>query len=188
MFWFLHLQLMFPMSHVTTCMFTGNGLLLSLPPPSWLLLAFRPVSPDSTTLMDEDVWQHYRFVSADNACAWAKKITLWNKEHMIGLKLAITYDDEAHTQWAVCLESQQSHIHHEVYCISYLKDVLVLELWLLISWYWMNHLCPSRFFDKPQVESSCIKASSSMEDVLNRSGALCRKTSIHVVCPLLLIK
>lgn len=49
--------------------------------------------------MDTNVWQHYRFVSADNARASLDYIR--NKEHMIGLERGTTYDDEAHTQWTV---------------------------------------------------------------------------------------
>lgn len=55
---------------------------------------------------------------------------------MIGLERGITYDDEAHTQWAVSRHAwnhRKIHIHHEAYYVCYLKDVLVLEFWLLIS-------------------------------------------------------
>lgn len=123
---------------VAFCLFPS----LSLPPPSWLCLAFRPVSPDSTILMDMDIWRLRRFVSTDNSC-FGKKHYIRNKEHIIGLELGVTYDDEARSQWAVrrnCLESQQIHIHYKVHCIIYLRDVLVLEFWLLISWSLMNHL------------------------------------------------
>lgn len=101
---------------------------------------------------------------------------------MIGLEWGITYDDEAHKQWAVCLESQLIHINHGVHCVSYLKDVLVLGLWLLISWSWMNHLSVQHTsLSNHKLNQAALKASSSMEDVFYNSRALGGKTSIYVV-------